>query len=225
VEQIAVDVARRSLVGRERVAVDEVQRLIAAGIQVMAESPKARVGDIVRAAGLSNSAFYRYFHSKDELIAAILRDGTRRLADYLRHQMAKHRDPGDQVEAWVTGVLDQGRNPDLAEPTRAVLVQGHHIHAAVGPGATARGDGLRELLQAPLVALGRPDPERDAVVITEGVLGQLFRHFQRAEPVTDADIAHAVTFYRAAIRAPAPATGPSTGPSTGRPPGGTEEQG
>ena len=141
---IAGQLARRSMADRERVAADEVRRLLDAGLEVLATSPAARVGDIVRVSGLSNSAFYRYFASKDELIAAILRDGSERLTAYLEHQMAKVDEPVEQVEAWITGVLDQARNERLAAPTRALLVQSRRLGGG-GQGETMAGaaDALR----------------------------------------------------------------------------------
>ena len=149
---IAGQLARRSMADRERVAADEVRRLLDAGLEVLATSPAARVGDIVRVSGLSNSAFYRYFASKDELIAAILRDGSERLTAYLEHQMAKADEPVEQVEAWITGVLDQARNERLAAPTRALLVQSRRLGGG-GQGETMAG--AADALRAPLLARSR----------------------------------------------------------------------
>jgi AcrR family transcriptional regulator len=199
---VAGQLARRSMVDRERVAADEVRRLLDAGLEVLATSPAARVGDIVRVSGLSNSAFYRYFASKDELIAAILRDGSERLTAYLEHQMAKVDEPVEQVEAWITGVLDQARNERLAAPTRALLVQSRRLGGG-GQGETMAGaaDALRAPLLAPLAAMGRPDPERDAVLVAEGVVALLLRELEAEGPVLDGTIEHARAFYRAALSA------------------------
>ena len=57
------------------------------------------VAEIVREAGLSNQAFYRHFASKDDLVAAIVDAGARRLASYVEHRMAAFDDPVDQVRA------------------------------------------------------------------------------------------------------------------------------
>ena len=163
--------------------------------------PRRRaVGDIVRVSGLSNSAFYRYFASKDELIAAILRDGSERLTAYLEHQMAKVDEPVAQVEAWISGVLDQARNERLAAPTRALLVQSRRLGSSGGTIAGA-ADVLRAPLLGPLAAMGRSDPERDAVLIAEGVVALLLRELDAEGPAQDATVEHARAFYRAALSA------------------------
>ena len=199
---VAEELARKRVADRERAAADEARRLLDAGLEVLATSPTARVGDIVRVSGLSNSAFYRYFTSKDELIAAILRDGSERLVAYLEHQMAKVGDPVEQIEAWITGVLDQARNERIAAPTRALVAQSRRL-GVVGGGGTMAGaaDVLSRPLLAPLGALGRPDPERDAVLLAEGVVALLSRELERDEPVPDATVEHALAFYRAALSA------------------------
>ena len=66
---------------------------------------RARVADIVGAAGLSNDAFYRHFPSKDALVAAVIDDGSKRLHGYLTHQMAKETTPEGRIRRWVEGVL------------------------------------------------------------------------------------------------------------------------
>jgi len=197
---VAGELARRSVADRERVAADEVRRLLEAGLEVLATSPAARVGDIVRVSGLSNSAFYRYFASKDELIAAILRDGSERLTAYLEHQMAKVDDPVEQVEAWITGVLDQARNERLAAPTRALLVQSRRLGVGGADGTMAgAADVLSAPLLAPLAAMGRPDPRRDAVLVAEGVVALLQRELEAEGPGQDGTVDHARAFYRAAL--------------------------
>lgn len=193
------ELARRRVADREKAAADEVRRLLDAGLEVLATSPAARVGDIVRVSGLSNSAFYRYFASKDELIAAILRDGSERLAAYLEHQMAKAADPVEQVEAWITGVLDQARDPRLAGPTHALLLQSRRVGIVGGSTMAGAADVLSRPLLGPLTALGRPDPERDAVLLAEGVVALLSRELATDGPVPDATVEHTIAFYRSAL--------------------------
>src|SRR5580765_7475821 len=56
----------------QEAAARERRLLMQAAIDVMAEHPdrSPRVSDIVARAGLSNSAFYRHFRSKDDLVLA-----------------------------------------------------------------------------------------------------------------------------------------------------------
>src|SRR6476620_1080023 len=91
---VATRIARQTLAARGPDYSAEVRRLLDAGREVMRRngtSGRARVADIVAAAGLSNEAFYRHFASKDALVAAILDDGALRLRSYLEHQIAKER--------------------------------------------------------------------------------------------------------------------------------------
>src|SRR3981081_2857466 len=93
-------VARRGTAEREAAYAGEVRRLMEAGLDTMARagtSASPRVADIVRAAGLSNDAFYRHFASKEERVAAIVEAGAERLVQYLEHQMAKERTPKGQL--------------------------------------------------------------------------------------------------------------------------------
>ena len=63
------------------------------------------------------------------------------------------------------------------------------------------GDVLRAPLLAPLAAMGRSDPERDAVLVAEGVVALLLRELEAEGPVKDATVEHARAFYRAALSA------------------------
>ena len=127
---VTARLARQSL---ERRGVDyeaEVRRLLDAALDVVRRcgtTKRARVADIVAAAGVSNDAFYRYFPSKDALFAAILEDGTERLQSYLAHQMAKEATPEGQVRRWVEGVLAQAADEDIAATTLAVLWNGGSV--------------------------------------------------------------------------------------------------
>src|SRR5260370_11006206 len=82
----------RRLASAQELAETDVRALMDAGLALLrAEAPgrSPRVADIVAAAGLSNDAFYRYFASKDDLVAAIVEDGSRRLVTSAPHHMRK----------------------------------------------------------------------------------------------------------------------------------------
>ncbi len=83
------DLAGRAVDERRAAYADEVRRLIDAAYAVMRESGdiEPRVGDVVKAAGLSNQAFYRHFASKDALLLAVLTDGRQRLLGTLTARM------------------------------------------------------------------------------------------------------------------------------------------
>jgi AcrR family transcriptional regulator len=188
----------RSLASRRSTYVEEVQRLLDAGLSLMVESEAApRVADIVRRSGLSNQAFYRHFAGKDELIVAVVESGAARLESYLAHQVALAGDPEAQLRAWVTGVLSQA-NPHVAAPTRAAMVNfrqlpPQHRAASFRPG--------RDLLVEVLTRCGSPDPERDAIAISTTAFGRLDQ-LLREGPPSQADVDHLVAFCLAAVTRP-----------------------
>ena len=164
-QQIAGETMRR----RGHDYAGEVRRLLDAGLEVMARcgtASRPRVADIVDAAGLSNDAFYRHFKSKDALVAAILDDGAERLHDYLEHQMAKGASAEDRVRRWCDGVLAQAHE-ETAATTLAVLWNG-----GVVPGGRP-ATRLAPLLVDPLTALGRDDPEGEALLLAHAAIGSL----------------------------------------------------
>lgn len=169
-------VAQRALARHVETYVNEVQRLLDAGVQVMLRagtSSSPRVADIVIEAGLSNDAFYRHFPSKAALVAAILEDGAQRLATYIEHQMAKEDEPADKVRAWVAGILSQTR-PAVAATARAVMANA----SSAGSGATSQhyAAALAALLVEPLTVLGSADPALHARVAAHAALGVLNDH-------------------------------------------------
>lgn len=174
---VAARIARRTLAARAPDYSGEVRRLLDAGREVMRRNgtaKRATVADIVAAAQLSNDAFYRHFPSKDELVAAILEDGTERLHSYLAHQMEKADEPADQVRRWVDGVLSQAVDEAVAATTRAVLWNAGS--ASDRWGRSAASTPLADLLHAPFAALGSEHPERHASLAGHAVIGALADH-------------------------------------------------
>jgi AcrR family transcriptional regulator len=183
----------------------EVRRLLDAALEVMGRcgtTSRPRVADIVTAAGLSNDAFYRHFASKDALVAALLEDGTERLASYLAHQMAKESTPERQVRRWVEGILSQAADEDIASTTLAVLWNASSVGDGVAvsrPSATAP---LAAVVRDVFAELGSRDPDLDASLAAHAVVGRLSDHlWQRTRPGR-AETAHLVTFCQRAVSRP-----------------------
>ncbi len=126
---LAVRSVERSLASRYTAYIDEVQRLIHAGVVVMdrERTTNPKVSEIVREAGLSNQAFYKHFRGKSELLLAILDDGQRQLVTYLRHQMAKDRTGVGKVRTWIDGMLSQAVVPAAATATRGVVLNSFEL--------------------------------------------------------------------------------------------------
>ncbi|MDI2131192.1 TetR/AcrR family transcriptional regulator [Yinghuangia seranimata] len=168
------EAVRRPLAARWAVYTEEVQRLVDATYRVVERtgSLDPTVREILREAGLSNQAFYRHFRSKDELLVALLDDGRRRMAEYLRRRIAGAAHPAGQVRAWIEGVLAQAGDPVAAARTRPFLAHQDRL-AELFPdeqrqSAEAMLEPLREVLRqayaerAARPAVGDPAAAPDA---------------------------------------------------------------
>jgi AcrR family transcriptional regulator len=201
-DAVAAKTARRAVAKKEEIYADEVRRLVDAGMAVMVQSgttASPRVADIVRAAGLSNDAFYRHFASKEELVSAIVEAGALRLSSYLEHHMAKAADPATKLRSWIEGIMSQAGDPVVAEQTRSVLWNG----SRVGDHARRSASGyepLTELLHEPLVGLGSVDPARDAAAIGQAVMGRMEDFLWQRSAPDPTDVDHLVGFCLGAVR-------------------------
>jgi len=181
------DLAGRAVDERRAAYADEVRRLIDAAYAVMRESGdiEPRVGDVVKAAGLSNQAFYRHFASKDALLLAVLTDGRQRLLGTLTARMDRVEPGAPRVRAWIEGVLAQAQNADAAANTRPFAINATRIGDRY-PGEWAAS---REALLAPLraaVADAGGDAERDPELIEHVAFGAMENAMvQRAAPDRD----------------------------------------
>ncbi len=193
----------RALDDRQRGATEEVERILAAAVRVMervAPEPP-RVSDIVAEAGSSNKAFYRYFAGKDDLILAVMERGVAIVVSYLEHQMAKETQPADQIARWIEGTLAQVVDPHLISMSRAAAGQ-----LSAGAGLRVAGDEimrpLRDLLTAPVTALGSKDVRRDADAVFDCTAATLRRYVGSGERPHSADIEHLVEFCLSGLGVP-----------------------
>jgi AcrR family transcriptional regulator len=197
---VAARTVRRALAARESAYLDEVQRLLDAGLDLMVElgdERAPRVAEIVARAGLSNQAFYRHFAGKDELIAAVVEAGVHRLESYLRHQLDKVDDPERKVRAWIAGVAAQARRTTVARQTRAAMRNLRQL--PIETRQTVSSPATDHLLADALRDAGSPDPQRDAAAISLVTFGRL-EQFLWQSPPSDADVEHLTEFCLAAIR-------------------------
>lgn len=182
----------RALDNRQREATEEVERILAAAVRVMervAPEPP-RVSDIVAEAGSSNKAFYRYFAGKDDLILAVMERGIAIVVSYLQHQMAKEARAEDKVARWIEGTLAQVADPHLISMSRAVA--GQLSNWLVSDREMMRP--LRDLLTAPVTALGSTDIERDVEAVYGGTVAMMRRYVGSADRPGPEDIEHLVKF-------------------------------
>jgi AcrR family transcriptional regulator len=172
---------------RPRLSGDETlehaRLLVEAAFRVAAATGNADppVRPILREAGLSRQAFYRCFESKDELMANVLAEGRRILADYLTARVAKAATPEEKVRAWVTGVMRQAQAASAVERTRPfILTPAERVRSSSDTSETARilSHMLEEAIAAG-VAEGSwesADPATDALIIHDFVFASMHRH-------------------------------------------------
>lgn len=175
---VASRVAAQTLAKRGVDYEGEVRRLLDAALAVIAEQgtrSRVRVADIVAEAGLSNDAFYRHFASKEALVAALLEDGTERLARYLDHQMAKETSADAKIGCWVEGMLSQ-TNERTASTTLAVLWNGTGVGVGMSAGRHDVSPPLAALLHAPYVELGCSSPHLISSLVAHATLGKVADH-------------------------------------------------
>jgi AcrR family transcriptional regulator len=179
--RVARDSLDRSVPGH----VEEVRALLDAARDVMtrnAPQTRARVADIVATAGLSNDAFYRLFRSKDDLVTALLEDGTQRLTGHVARRMAAVATPQERIACWVRGIMSQTRE-EVAKTTLAVLANGGNAGEGIALGRHFACEPMAALMGAPLAELGSPDPGLDASLAAHAVLGKLSEYlWQRTRP-------------------------------------------
>lgn len=181
----------RALDERQREATEEVERILAAAVRVMARvSPQApRVTDIVAEAGTSNKTFYRYFAGKDDLILAVMERGVALVVSYLEHQMEKADEPADKVARWIAGCLAQVSDPQLRTMSRAVGDQ-----MAAGGGDPDVMAPMRALLRDAISAVPGSDPERDTNAVFRFTAGMMRHYVDTGVQPSRTDVEHLVRF-------------------------------
>jgi AcrR family transcriptional regulator len=198
--RVEEQLADRTLSDRRETYAAEVRRLIDAAFAVMRESGDIdpQVRDIVRAAGLSNQAFYRHFASKDALLLAVLADGQHQLVEYLRARVRGAPDAAQQVRAWVTGVMAQARDPHAADATRPFALNGARLADRFPDDLAAARHELVETLAPSVRALG--GTRQDAAFVADLALARMndaIAHRRRPHPQ---EIQNLVGFCMAGIR-------------------------
>jgi AcrR family transcriptional regulator len=194
---------------RQRIAYTrEAGRLVQATLRLIRERGvlEPSVAAIVRAAGLSNQAFYRHFRTKHELLVAVLDEGIRLLATYLEQRMAAAATPEEQVEEWLRGVLEQALHPRGAAATRPFAVRRSEL-ALHHPAEVARSeqqltDPLRRALEAGRAsgALPHVDPARDGEALYHLAFAWLEARLGEPVPARREDAERLVAFALAGLR-------------------------
>ncbi len=179
----------------------EVRRLIDAAFAVMRTTGDIdpQVRDIVKAAGLSNQAFYRHFASKDALLLAVLADGQRQLVEYLR---ARRRVDGRRRG---TGPASGSRacSPRPATPTRPRRRGRSRSTAPASPTATPPISSRPAPSSSPRSrrrCRRSAEPTDDAAFVCDLALTRMNDAITHRRSPESAEVQHLVEFCLAGVR-------------------------
>jgi AcrR family transcriptional regulator len=195
-----IALAERAVAERRDAYANEVRRLIDAAFDVMRNTGDIdpQVRDIVKAAGLSNQAFYRHFASKDALMVAVIADGQRQLVEHLHRRLASTKVPAEQLRRWVTGVLAQARDPHAADATRPFAINGARLADRYPTEVAASRAQLLDTLTPVVVALG--GSARDAECVHDLALQRMHNALALRRVPDAKEIEHVVQFCLAGIQ-------------------------
>lgn len=114
----------RALADRRRQYEEEFERLLDATFRVMRERDTANpsVADILAASGLSTSAFYRHFPTKDDLLVTLLGRAHEVTRRHLEQRLAAHEAPVDRIVEWVRAMFGLIGTNELVTASRPFLL-------------------------------------------------------------------------------------------------------
>jgi AcrR family transcriptional regulator len=192
----------RALEPRYAAYLDEVQRLLRAGLDEMRERQcvEPRVADVVRRAGLSNKAFYRHFRSRDELLLAILEQGLRVQFTKLEEKMAQAGSALDRIRCWIWEILGRALDPEAAAETRPLMVHQARLLESVGEEAWSCVERLKVPLRAAIAEavesgeLDGADVESDTEVVYQLAVGWMRGRLITPVPPTQQEARRVVEF-------------------------------
>ena len=121
---------------------------------------KLSMGDVARRADLSRQTLYRYFPSKDALVAAVVLAETTKLIEQVVGAATAEEDPQAALEAGLTAALTVLRHPPLLD--RLVRTEPE----ALLPLLVAEGSPVMVQVRAVVEAIldeGSPTPQTDPV--------------------------------------------------------------
>jgi AcrR family transcriptional regulator len=192
----------RAMESRRAAYEQEVTRLVNASFRLIRDTGnlEPRVSEIVAEAGLSNQALYKHFRSKNELLLAVLDEGSHRLKEYLEHRMEKAESAELKIRSWIEGMLAQVVNEEAAHATRPFALSRARL-SELFPEEVMNSEKqltalLREVIQEAIQSgdLPNADADRDSEIIHNMVLGWIERKLCGATPPNQADVDHLTEF-------------------------------
>ncbi len=192
----------RALERRRTTYEGEVKCLIEAGFALVKRTGRLEptVGAIVAEAGLSNQAFYRHFHSKDELLLAMLEEGILVLRSYIEHRVASGTTGRERIRNWIEGILEQAVSDRGAAATRPFVISRARLYERF-PREVEEAEAVLTALLCDEIRKGvesgewpAADPERDARLLYNLAMRWVERQLVDPSPAERADAEHLVEF-------------------------------
>jgi AcrR family transcriptional regulator len=102
----------------------ELDKLLTATFRVMRDRDTANpsVADILTESGLSTTAFYRHFPTKDDLLLTLLERAHELTYAHIEARLAAAADPTEKISEWVRAMFDLLRTDDLVTANRPFLL-------------------------------------------------------------------------------------------------------
>jgi AcrR family transcriptional regulator len=101
-----------------------LEKLLAATFRVMRDRDTANpsVADILTESGLSTTAFYRHFPTKDDLLLTLLERAHGLTYAHIDARLAATADPTERISEWVRAMFDLLRTDELVTANRPFLL-------------------------------------------------------------------------------------------------------
>ena len=95
--------------GRQAEAAANDERILAAGVRVLAANPRAPISDIVAEAGVGVASLYRRFASRDDLVRRLALHAMAAIEDAARAALEQvERDPWAAFTGFIVAAMDAG---------------------------------------------------------------------------------------------------------------------
>jgi AcrR family transcriptional regulator len=200
----------RALARQRQKYEDELERLLAATFRVMRDRDTAdpTVSDILAEAGLSTSAFYRHFPTKDDLLVTLLERAHELTRSHIDERVAATGDPRERVAEWIRGLFDLLRTDELVTANRPFLLAHPRLLERFPDEIGAGFEALLEPLVAAIASArkdaGLPpgDPPGDARLVLHQVFGMLIDAAALRTPIGDDTVHRVVDYTLRAVLAP-----------------------
>jgi AcrR family transcriptional regulator len=178
----------------------EVEVIVHAAFAVIRRtgSPSPTVADILAEAGLSTTAFYRHFPTKDDLLATLLERAHQRTQASIEAAVAAAADPGDRIDAWIRALFAMAATPRDLRANRPFLLAHPRLLERFPDEIGAGIDHLVAVLAEVLRSADAPDPEMAARLTYHLVFGILVDRAALGLPVEPETVAAACAHTRRA---------------------------